>query len=95
MRVFNPHRLRSLRKLDFILDFTRLNHRMHNKTMIMDNTCAIIGGRNMTDEYFGLNDEFNMRDLDIAAVGPIVPKVSNVFDEFTEMPPMDLSENNS
>lgn len=82
VRVFNPHRFRSLRTLNFALDFTRLNHRMHNKTMIMDNACAIIGGRNMADEYFGLNDEFNMRDLDIVAVGPIVPKVSDVFDEF-------------
>jgi len=82
VRVFNPHRFRSLRTLNFALDFTRLNHRMHNKTMIMDNACAIIGGRNMADEYFGLNDDFNMRDLDIVAVGPIVPKVSNVFDEF-------------
>jgi phosphatidylserine/phosphatidylglycerophosphate/cardiolipin synthase-like enzyme len=33
-------------------DFQRLNHRMHNKVMIVDERAAIVGGRNLADEYF-------------------------------------------
>jgi putative cardiolipin synthase len=82
VRLFHPGWFRSQHMADLLLDFGRFNHRMHNKTMVMDNSCAIIGGRNIADEYFGLNDEFNLRDLDIVAAGPIVRKVSAVFDEF-------------
>jgi len=31
-------------------DFERLNRRMHNKQMIVDNRVAVIGGRNVGDE---------------------------------------------
>ncbi|WP_325100896.1 phospholipase D family protein [Haloferula rosea] len=82
VRIFNPHRNRSLRIPEFLTNFKRLNKRMHNKIMVMDNSCAIIGGRNIADEYFGLGESFNNRDLDIAAVGPIVREVSSTFDEF-------------
>ena len=45
---------------------------MHNKLMVMDNAMAIVGGRNMSDPYFEVHPEFNFRDLDIAAAGPVV-----------------------
>jgi putative cardiolipin synthase len=48
----------------------------------MDNAIAIIGGRNIADHYFGVNEEENFRDLDIAAVGPVVRDISNSFDTF-------------
>lgn len=82
VRIFNPHRYRTLRTGEFLANFGRLNKRMHNKIMVMDNACAIIGGRNIADEYFGLGESFNNRDLDIATVGPIVREVSATFDEF-------------
>ena len=40
-----------------------LNSRMHNKVLIADNQVAIAGGRNIANEYFGLNAEKNFRDL--------------------------------
>ena len=82
VRIFNPHRYRSLRGAEFLANFGRLNKRMHNKILVMDNTCAIVGGRNIADQYFGLNEDFNNRDLDIAAAGPIVREISATFDEF-------------
>lgn len=82
VRIFNPHRFRSQRTLEFLAYFGRLNKRMHNKVMIMDDACAIVGGRNIADEYFGLGEDFNNRDLDIAAVGPVVRDLSATFDEF-------------
>jgi putative cardiolipin synthase len=82
VRIFNPARHRSLRGLEFVSSFSRLNRRMHNKIMVMDNACAIVGGRNIADEYFGLGEKQNNRDLDIVATGPIVREISNSFDEF-------------
>ncbi len=82
IRIFNPFALRSLHIFNFIHDFDRLNHRMHNKTFVMDNTIAIIGGRNIGDEYFAVSKESNFRDLDIAAAGPVVRQISTVYDYF-------------
>ncbi len=82
IRIFNPFALRSLHIFNYIHDFDRVNHRMHNKAFIMDNTIAIIGGRNIGDEYFAVSSESNFRDLGIAAAGPIVRQISTVYDYF-------------
>jgi putative cardiolipin synthase len=82
IRMFNPFAYRGARGLDFITDFKRVNHRMHNKLMVMDNALAIIGGRNVGDHYFQVHTEANFRDLDIAAGGPVVREISSVFDHF-------------
>jgi len=82
IRMFNPFAHRGARGLDFIADFKRVNHRMHNKLMVMDNALAIVGGRNIGDHYFGVHTEANYRDLDVAAGGPVVQEISAVFDHF-------------
>lgn len=50
---------------NFSVDCERLNRRMHNKTSNVDNIAAIVGGRNIGDEYFNHNDHINFRDLDL------------------------------
>jgi putative cardiolipin synthase len=55
---------------------------MHNKQMIADNRVAILGGRNIGDEYMGLNAEFNFHDLDVLGVGPVARQASVVFDRY-------------
>jgi putative cardiolipin synthase len=84
IRVFNPWDDRSLfgRGVGMASDFKRLNRRMHNKQMVVDNRVAIIGGRNLGDEYFGLNPEFNFHDLDVLGVGPVARQASQVFDRY-------------
>ncbi|MFZ4537959.1 phospholipase D family protein [Propionivibrio sp.] len=84
IRVFNPWEDRSLfgRVVGMASDFKRLNRRMHNKQMIVDNRAAIIGGRNLGDEYFGLNPEFNFHDLDVLGIGPVARQASQVFDRY-------------
>jgi putative cardiolipin synthase len=82
IRVFNPFANRSARVFDFMTDLGRVNHRMHNKIMVMDNAAAIVGGRNIGNHYFGVATDANFRDLDIAAAGPVVRDISNVFDYF-------------
>lgn len=82
IRIFNPFAYRASRFFGYLTDFARLNHRMHNKLMVADNAVAIIGGRNIGNHYFGVHTEANFRDLDIAAAGPIVRDLSDVFDRF-------------
>ncbi|MBP6582875.1 MAG: phospholipase D family protein [Chromatiaceae bacterium] len=93
IRLYNPVGalgLGTLGKLARIIgsvgDFPRLNRRMHNKTFIVDGSVAILGGRNVADEYYDLDREFNFRDLDVLALGPVVPKVSSSFDEYWNHP---------
>jgi putative cardiolipin synthase len=82
VRIFNPFAHRDRRGIDFLIDLARINHRMHNKFMIADNALAIVGGRNIGNHYFEVATDANFRDLDIAAAGPVVREVSNVFDRF-------------
>jgi putative cardiolipin synthase len=85
VRMFNPFESRS-GTLSFIAEslgsFERINRRMHNKTWIADNRIAIVGGRNLGDEYFGASDEVNFVDLDFALAGPIVRDASASFDRY-------------
>ncbi|MDM0113624.1 phospholipase D family protein [Variovorax sp. J22R133] len=82
IRLFNPFASRKFRASGFITDFTRLNHRMHNKSFTADNQVSIVGGRNIGDEYFGANMEVGFQDLDVMAIGPVVQEVSDEFDLF-------------
>lgn len=84
IRVFNAWEQRSIlgRAFGTAADFGRLNRRMHNKQMIVDNRAAIIGGRNLGDEYFGINPDFNFYDLDVLGIGPVARQASAVFDRY-------------
>ena len=84
LRLFNSSDNRSAlgRGWDFATDFEQLNHRMHNKSLTADNRATIVGGRNIGDEYMGLHDHFNFRDIDVMGVGPVARQTSNVFDLF-------------
>src|SRR5215216_190257 len=37
-------------------EINRLNHRMHNKLFVADGVMAVVGGRNIADEYFVLSE---------------------------------------
>ena len=82
VRFFNPVANRRWRTWSFLNEFSRANHRMHNKLFIMDNAVAIVGGRNIGDTYFGVRPDQNFRDLDLAMTGPIVRDLSASFDLF-------------
>jgi putative cardiolipin synthase len=89
VRLFNPFASRSgaLRFMaEATTSFERINRRMHNKSWIADNRIAIVGGRNIGDEYFGASDEVNFVDLDFAMVGPIVRDASAAFDTYWNSP---------
>jgi putative cardiolipin synthase len=55
---------------------------MHNKAWIADGRVAVVGGRNIGQEYFGAAAEVNFRDLDLLLFGPAVGEASAVFDAY-------------
>ena len=82
VRLFNPYAGRGARALQLVGDFSRLNRRMHNKSLTVDNQITLIGGRNMGDAYFGATDDVVFADMDVLAVGPVVDEVSTDFDRY-------------
>ncbi|MGP1665627.1 MAG: hypothetical protein ACTS5I_06905, partial [Rhodanobacter sp.] len=68
--------------LEMVQRFFSVNHRMHNKAWIVDGRLAVVGGRNIGDEYFDADSHVNFRDLDMLLLGPAVADASAIFDDF-------------
>ncbi len=69
-----------------VSDFRRFNQRMHNKTFMVDHQAAITGGRNVANEYFDYDQEYNFRDRDIFIVGPVVERMRENFERYWDDP---------
>lgn len=84
VRVYNPlaagrgHIV--IRVLASVVNPAQQHRRMHNKLWVADNSVAIVGGRNLGDEYFDANDSRNFADLDFVTIGEVVPELSRSFD---------------
>lgn len=63
-------------------DFRGANQRMHNKTFIVDGKVVITGGRNIADEYFDYDHEYNFRDRDVLLLGKTCAEVQASFEKF-------------
>jgi phosphatidylserine/phosphatidylglycerophosphate/cardiolipin synthase-like enzyme len=70
----------------FTTDFRSANQRMHNKTFIVDHKVVITGGRNIADEYFDYDHEYNFRDRDVLLLGKVTQDVNTSFNEFWGSP---------
>ncbi len=66
----------------FASDFRSANQRMHNKTFVVDGKIVITGGRNIADEYFDYDHEYNFRDRDVLLLGKASKQVNKSFEEF-------------
>lgn len=86
VRLYNPLVHRGVRAINLLYDFTRLNRRMHNKSFIADSQVAVLGGRNVGNEYFGAGSGVVYADLDVVAAGAAVREVSKEFDLYWNSP---------
>ena len=88
VRLFNPFCcLRSSGQLTRFVasigDIKRVNHRMHNKLFVADGAMAVIGGRNVANEYFLRNPEgLNFIDVDAFVVGWLIDPLQGLFDRY-------------
>lgn len=84
VRVYNPlpvgRSYLATRVIASVVNPAQQHRRMHNKLWIADNSVAIVGGRNLGDEYFDANDARNFADLDLVTIGEVVPELSRSFD---------------
>lgn len=86
IRIYNPNVTVGVstwqRLKNAVTGFREINQRMHDKTAIFDGIAGITGGRNMADEYFDYDKEYNFRDRDVLLLGSAVSDMSENFNEF-------------
>ncbi|MGR3661275.1 MAG: phospholipase D-like domain-containing protein, partial [Paracoccaceae bacterium] len=82
IRIFNPLSRNTAGFMNYLLDFSRVNRRMHNKSIVVDNAMAVIGGRNIADEYFQIGTDTIFADFEMFIIGPAVQDISATFDLF-------------
>ncbi|MCJ7557907.1 MAG: phospholipase D family protein [Gammaproteobacteria bacterium] len=90
IRIYNPNLSVGVSLWDRLFntatDFRAVNQRMHDKTAIFDGIAGITGGRNMADEYFDFDHEYNFRDRDVLLLWPAVSEMRENFEEFWASP---------
>ena len=86
IRIFNPWRYRGhnnfFRGVEYLFSHGRLDFRMHNKLFVADRAVALVGGRNIGDEYFQVDPSWQFADDDVFATGPAVEQLLVSFEEF-------------
>ena len=82
VRIFNPFSRKTGRTSQFVTRMGSVTRRMHNKSFNVDNQVAILGGRNIGNEYFNADPDLAFADLDVLVIGPAVNEVSTAFDRY-------------
>ena len=82
VRIFNPFSRKAGRASQLITRMGEVTRRMHNKSFNVDNQVAILGGRNIGNEYFDADPDLAFADLDVMAIGPVAQAVSGAFDRY-------------
>lgn len=82
VRLFNPLSRQGFKYWDYLTSFERANRRMHNKSFTVDGTFSIVGGRNIGEEYFELNQDVAFDDYEVLTLGAVVEQISAGFDQF-------------
>lgn len=59
--------------------------RNHQKILIIDDLHALVGGFNITDQYFGRSGEASWEDLGIVVSGPEAAHLAEYFDEMDRL----------
>ncbi len=90
IRIYNPNlnigKNIGSKIYNTVTDFRGVNQRMHHKTFIVDDRVVITGGRNIADEYFDYDHEYNFRDRDVLLAGNKVLEVAEKFEGFWNSP---------
>jgi putative cardiolipin synthase len=92
VRLFNGTRWRRFGRWGYALEIAfggwHLNRRMHNKAWIADGRLAVVGGRNIGNEYFGLDEDgaISFRDLDLVIAGAPAAQACEVFARYWDSP---------
>lgn len=102
IKIYNPNANVGKNIVDklstLVFDFHGFNQRMHNKVFIVDKHVAITGGRNIADEYFGFDHQYNFRDRDVFLAGKVISDLHASFEQYWQydlsVPVEDLVKDN-
>lgn len=91
LRLYNPlFRLARVAPLQLagaiLFRFRDLNQRMHSKMMVVDGTVGLVGGRNIEDDYFDWDSQYDYRDRDLLVAGPATQAMTVNFEAFWNHP---------
>ena len=62
--------------------FRRVNQRMHNKLLVVDDMVGLLGGRNIADRYFDYDTNYDFKDRDVVVYGETAREMRESFDWF-------------
>ncbi len=65
-----------------LFSFRKINQRMHNKVMIIDDRIGIVGGRNIGNSYYDYSPVYNFKDRDVIIIGPAVMELGESFEQY-------------
>lgn len=86
IRLFNPTHLGRAtgvtRAMGRLFNLSQQHRRMHNKLWLADDSVAIVGGRNLGDEYFDAEPNMNFTDIDLLNFGPVAQQLGYSFDQY-------------
>jgi putative cardiolipin synthase len=86
IKIYNPQHSVGVsfleRLINLLTGFRKANQRMHDKMVLYDDQIAIIGGRNMADEYYDYDHEYNFRDRDVLLAGAVTQDIQTSFQNF-------------
>ncbi|MFF7706533.1 phospholipase D-like domain-containing protein [Pseudomonas sp. NPDC007930] len=86
IRLFNPLHLGRgsgiTRGVGRLMNLSQQHRRMHNKLWVVDGSAAIVGGRNLGDEYFDAEPNLNFTDIDLLGMGPVARELGYSFDQY-------------
>ncbi len=86
VKIFNPLDRNLPPPFNYLLDYRRVNARMHGKAIVVDRHMAIVGGRNVGSEYFRRNEDEYFSDFDVFLKGEAVLAIRDSFDLFWSDP---------
>jgi putative cardiolipin synthase len=90
IKIYNPQHSVGVslfnRLINLLTGFRKANQRMHDKVVLYDGEIAIIGGRNMADEYYDYDREYNFRDRDVLLAGAVTRDIQASFQTFWDSP---------
>lgn len=62
-----------------LISVVEYQYRNHRKSLIIDESEAIVGGRNISDEYFDLSESYNFVDRDVWVSGEVAKAINHTF----------------
>lgn len=90
LRIYNPFPQRqggsARRFAASLLQFDRLQRRMHNKLLLADGAMGVAGGRNIGARYYTQTNGENFLDMDTLVAGALMPRLGNLFDLYWNSP---------